>query len=114
MKAKLTVQVFAKLQFEGIHCWPDCPIENVSFLKSPHRHIFFVEVFKKVNHLDRDTEFIMLKRKVQEFLSNQFPDGELGSTSCEMIGTLLVNTFKLEKAVVSEDNENGAVVERII
>lgn len=107
----LKVQVFAKLQFEGIHAWPECPISEVSFLREPHRHIFYIEVFKRVDHLNRDTEFIVLKRQVQTYIKNLYPDGQMGSTSCEMLARKLVDTFKLDKAIVSEDDENGAVVE---
>ena len=27
-----------KTDFEAIHNWPECPFEDVDFLKHPHRH----------------------------------------------------------------------------
>ena len=51
-------QIVVKLQVEGLHQWQDCPIEDVSFLRDRHRHIFHIEVRKKVSHNDRDIEII--------------------------------------------------------
>lgn len=104
--------VFANLQFEGLHCWPDCNLKEVSFLKQKHRHMFHITVYKEVNHLNRDVEFIVLKRKVLQFLHNKYPNKDMGSTSCEMLAELLINTFALTKVSVSEDGENGAIVEQ--
>jgi hypothetical protein len=27
-------------QFEALHSWPDCDIEDMKFLKNTHRHVF--------------------------------------------------------------------------
>ena len=53
--------IVVRLCFEGIHCWPECDIQDVQFLKNPHRHIFYVTVKWEVKHSDRDKEFISLK-----------------------------------------------------
>lgn len=111
-------EVFCTLQFEGIHCWPNCPIEEVSYLRSPHRHIFHVKAYKQVFHDDRDVEFIWLKHRIQEFLNNWLqhsthttaPVYDLGPMSCEMIANKLIDEFNLSRCEVSEDNENGAIV----
>ena len=44
------------------------------FLRSLHRHIFNVEVEVEVHSDDRDIEFIMLKHKINHWLSIQFDD----------------------------------------
>jgi hypothetical protein len=107
----------SKIQFEGIHCWPSCPFEEVTFLKDPHRHIFSVIVKKEVKHLDRDTEFIILGRLILNFIKNSYPEYSkaanvinLGSTSCEMLAEKILKQFNLEEVEVWEDMENcGAV-----
>ena len=115
---KNQIEVFCTLQFEGIHNWPNCPIEEVAYLKDPHRHMFHVKAYKKVNHDDRDVEFIWLKHRIQEFLYTEYTNSEytntnvyeLGATSCEMIAEKLIKEFKLSRCEVNEDNENGAIV----
>lgn len=102
--------VWITTQFEGFHCWPECPFEEVSFLRDRHRHIFHIKAWKEVTHLDRDTEFVLLKHKIEAYLWQQYPDGELGSYSCEMLAQELINEFKLCACSVSEDGENGAMI----
>lgn len=99
--------VVVKLQVEGTHCWPDCPIEDVSFLRNPHRHMFHVKATKEVTHDDRDVEIIMLKRAIEHHLKNGY-NGEFHSMSCEMIARDLIVTFDLLNCEVLEDGENGA------
>lgn len=121
MTTNTTTEVYCSLQFEGIHCWPDCPIEEVSFLRDPHRHMFHVKAYKQVFHDDRDVEFIWLKRRIQEFIATEFPNAlgdapssafvaNLGPMSCEMIANKLIDRFELSRCEVNEDNENGAIV----
>jgi hypothetical protein len=106
------VEVYCTVLFEGIHCWPECPFEEVKYLRDPHRHVFHIKVFKRVNHDDRDVEFIMLKHRVEEYLHEKYPDGQLGATSCEMLGRELLGMFNATSVQVSEDGENGAFVMR--
>ena len=56
-------QVVVRLQVEGIHQWKDCNIEEVSFLKHPHRHIFYIECKKEVTDDNRQIEIIRLKEE---------------------------------------------------
>jgi hypothetical protein len=102
--------VVVTLQVEGIHSWPTCPIEEVDFLKLPHRHIFHVKAMKEVRHKDREVEIIMLKRAMKLFL-DKF-EGNFGTMSCEQIASVLVENFDLVNCEVLEDNENGAKVVR--
>jgi hypothetical protein len=106
--------IWITTQFEAFHCWENCPHEDVSFLRDRHRHIFHVKLTVPVTHSDRDVEFIRFKREVNDFLRDMWPDGELGSMSCEMIGAVILDHFQDASVVeVSEDNENGAILGRI-
>lgn len=100
--------VVVNFEFEGIHCWPECPIPDVSFLRTPHRHIFRVTLKKFVQHNDRDVEIIVLKRKAQELFADQGID--LGRRSCEDLAEWLLGALECSEVQVLEDGENGAVV----
>lgn len=106
-------QIIVQLTVEGIHCWPECPYDDVAFLRSPHRHIFHIRCKRVVKHNDRDVEIIRFKREIQEYLQkrfvNEFNVCDFGSMSCEQIASLLVETFDLLECEVLEDGENGAV-----
>lgn len=107
--------IWAKVttSFEGIHCYPDAP-QGVEFLKYPHRHQFHVTAWIEQKHDNRDVEFLLEKRYLEAKLSvNSFPL----HSSCEMmaqkIGEWLQhrNPERQVRVEVSEDGENGAVVE---
>jgi len=108
---------------EGVHCYPAAATApelatgdeyDVSFLGSPHRHIFHFRVWIDVVHNDRDIEFIQFKR----WLENLFRQGtvQLDYKSCEMMADDLyiqIATRYPDRAVwieVSEDGENGALI----
>jgi hypothetical protein len=95
--------------FPALHCWPDAP-EDVSFLRTPHRHLFHVTVSKKVSHGDRDIEFILYKGAIEAFLQKNWYDKNLGTASCEEMAEVLLALFKADTVIVSEDDENGAIV----
>jgi hypothetical protein len=115
--------IFVRFQKEGIHKYPAAATDpalatgdeyDVSFLATPHRHIFHFEVSIEVFHNDRDIEFIQFKR----WLENQYSQGilELNYKSCEMISDDLyeiIATRYPDRNIaiqVSEDNENGATI----
>lgn len=111
----MPVNIIINTQAEGIHNWPDCFIPEVSFLKHPHRHIFFIVAKKEVTHNDRDIEIIQLKRKIDQYLIDSYAiKGQktlhFGSKSCEMIAEELFEKFQLSYCSVLEDNENGAEI----
>ena len=99
--------VVVTLQVEGTHSWPDCPIEAVSFLRNPHRHLFHIKAVKEVSHDDRDVEIIMLKRAMKHYLKDSY-DGDFCTMSCEMLAKDLILMFDLLNCEVLEDGENGA------
>lgn len=121
IKDKALRTIFVRFQKEGIHKYPAAATDpalatgdeyDVSFLATPHRHIFHFEVSIEVFHNDRDIEFIQFKR----WLENQYSQGilELNYKSCEMISDDLYDVIATrypDRSVaiqVSEDNENGA------
>lgn len=115
--------IWVTFQKEGIHCYPIASTDkglatgdeyDVSFLGSPHRHIFHFKVYIQVYHDDRDIEFIQFKR----WLEKCYSDGtlELNHKSCEMIArdlhaTIIARYPGRETWIsVSEDNENGCFI----
>jgi hypothetical protein len=115
--------IFVRFQKEGIHKYPAAASDpnlatgdeyDVSFLATPHRHIFHFEVTVEVFHNDRDIEFIQFKR----WLENQYSQGilALDYKSCEMISDDLYEVIATRypdrniTITVSEDNENGATI----
>ena len=115
--------IFVTFQKEGIHKYPAAATDptlatgdeyDVSFLATPHRHIFHFEVTIEVFHNDRDIEFIQFKR----WLENQYSQGilALDYKSCEMISDDLYDVIATrypDRSIsiqVSEDNENGASI----
>jgi len=116
-------KIWVTFQKEGIHCYPAAATApelatgdeyDVSFLGSPHRHIFHFRVWIDVVHNDRDIEFIQFKR----WLENLYKEGtvQLDYKSCEMMADDLYDQIAErypDRAVwieVSEDGENGALI----
>ena len=108
-------KIVIKLQVEGIHCWPDCPIKEVSYLQNPHRHIFYIRIEREVEHNDRDIEIIEFKHLVTEYLEHLYWSFtydclDFKTMSCEDIAENLLETFNAQLVEVLEDNENGAII----
>ena len=123
IKAAAIRQIWITFQKEGIHCYPAAATDpqlatgneyDVSFLASPHRHIFHFRVWIDVFHNDRDIEFIQFKR----WLENLYKDGvlQLDYKSCEMIADDLYVQIAARYSgrcviiEVSEDGENGCSI----
>ena len=116
-------KIWVTFQKEGIQCYPAAATDpmlatgdeyDVSFLGTPHRHIFHFQVWIDVFHNDRDIEFIQFKR----WLENLYKDNilALDYKSCEMISDDLyiqIASRYPNRAVwieVSEDGENGCLI----
>jgi len=115
--------IFVRFQKEGIHMYPAAATDlslktgdeyDVSFLGTPHRHIFHFEVSIEVFHNDRDIEFIQFKRWLENLYSTKTL--ELNFKSCEMISDdlyeIIATRYPNRNIIitVSEDNENGATI----
>ena len=113
--------VTARTQFRGLHHWPNCPIDEVGFLRDPHRHAFHVMVSVEVSGADREVEFFVLQRKIDAIIAQTFPQEDethiLGAMSCEMIADSIYNGIEEDfsdreiRISVSEDGENEALCE---
>jgi hypothetical protein len=123
ISARAQRKIWVTFQKEGVHCYPAAATDpalatgdeyDVSFLGSPHRHIFHFKVHIDVFHNDRDIEFIQFKR----WLENLYKDSilALDYKSCEMIADDLyiqIASRYPTRAVwieVSEDGENGCLI----
>ena len=123
IKAAAGRQIWVTFRKEGVHCYPAAATDpqlatgdeyDVSFLASPHRHIFHFKVWIDVFHNDRDIEFIQFKR----WLENLYKDGvlQLDYKSCEMIADDLYVQIAARYSgrcviiEVSEDGENGCSI----
>ena len=110
MKARSTIVV--KTQFEGIHQYLDAP-DRVDFLREPHRHTFYVEVEMRVEHFERELEFILVKRALQRYLNVEpFAVTDSCETMASKICNYLVRIYGQRdiRCCVYEDNENGGCV----
>lgn len=123
IKTQANRKIWVTFTKEGIHCYPAADTDpqlktgdeyDVSFLASPHRHIFHFRVSIDVFHNDRDIEFIQFKR----WLEALYVGGtlELNYKSCEMIADDLylqiANRYPGRDIIieVSEDGENGCAI----
>jgi hypothetical protein len=115
--------IWVTFRKEGIHKYPAAATDpklatgdeyDVSFLGTPHRHIFHFNVGIQVFHNDRDIEFIQFKR----WLENLYVGGtlELNFKSCEMISDDLYEVIASRyperdiEISIAEDGENGATI----
>ena len=118
-------KIWVTFRREGIHCYPAAATDpklntageyDVSFLASPHRHIFHFRVWIDVWHSDRDIEFIQFKRWLESLYSGNNSVLELDFKSCEMIADDLYTQIAGRypgRAVwieVAEDGENGCLI----
>lgn len=125
-KASAKKRIWVTFQKEGIHCYPAAATDpalatgdeyDVSFLASPHRHIFHFRVAIDVFHDDRDIEFIQFKRWLENLYVNNTL--KLDYKSCEMISDDLYTQIAAKypsRSVwidVSEDGENGSSAEYV-
>lgn len=103
-------------QKEGVHCYPAAKdIPGVEFLANLHRHIFHFSVTVEVKHDDRDIEFILLKRELENLYTEETL--QLNHKSCEMLADELAVEIirrypdRNVSVTVSEDGENGGTVQ---
>ena len=114
--------IWVTFRKEGIHCYPAAATDpklktgdeyDVSFLATPHRHIFHFQVYIEVFHDDRDIEFIQFKRWLEKLYQGTL---ELNFKSCEMIAedlhTVITDRYPNREIwiEVSEDGENGCFI----
>jgi hypothetical protein len=116
-------KIWITFRKEGIHKYPAAATDpalatgdeyDVSFLASPHRHIFHFRVWIDVFHNDRDIEFIQFKRWLENLYNQDIL--ELDFKSCEMIADDLYIQIadrypgRCVWIEVAEDGENGCLI----
>jgi len=114
--------IWVTFRREGIHMYPAAADDpklktndeyDVSFLSTPHRHIFHFRVGIQVFHNDRDIEFIQFKRWLERLYQGTLA---LDYKSCEMISDDLYEVIAIRypnrdiEISISEDGENGCIV----
>ena len=117
--------IWVTFRKEGIHKYPAAATDpnlatgdeyDVSFLATPHRHIFHFRVWLSVTHNDRDVEFIQFKRWLEKLYSSDQGVLSLDYKSCEMMSDDLyaqVSQKYPDREVwieISEDGENGSFI----
>jgi len=124
VREKADRKIWVTFRKEGIHRYPAADTDpalatgdeyDVSFLASPHRHMFHFRVWIDVWHNDRDIEFIQFKR----WLENLYRDATLSLDykSCEMMADDLYDQISArypDRTIwieVAEDGENGALIQ---
>lgn len=115
--------IWVTFRKEGIHKYPAAATDpklatndeyDVSFLATPHRHIFHFKVYIEVFHDDRDIEFIQFKRWLEKLYNESTLT--LNYKSCEMISDDLFETISTKYPgrevwiEISEDGENGSFI----
>ena len=118
-------KIWITFRKEGIHKYPAAATDpslatgdeyDVSFLASPHRHIFHFRVWIDVFHNDRDVEFIQFKRWLERLYHSDQGVLSLDYKSCEMIADDLYDQIVQKypgRAVwieIAEDGENGCFI----
>ena len=118
-------KIWVTFRKEGMHRYPAAATDpalatgdeyDVSFLASPHRHMFHFRVWIDVFHNDRDVEFIQFKRWCESLYSGHGAVLSLDYKSCEMMADDLYIQIasrypgRVVHIEVSEDGENGALI----
>lgn len=105
--------------FQAIHNWPECPFDEVDFLKYPHRHKIIIIVKIEIIN-DRQIEFFLLKNKIDDIINYLFGKErtkKIGSISMEEISTKIINNLCEEysksyiEVSASEDGQVRGIAE---
>lgn len=106
-----TTNAIVRFQVPGFHCWQGATGDR-AYLADRHRHLFHVEVKIAIFHNDRELEF----HDFLDFCRANFPGGEMGGQSCEMMAETLIKAIQTRypgrsmTVSVFEDGEVGAEV----
>jgi len=99
--------------FKGLHHWATCPAGHVhEHLRNPHRHLFHVAVWIEQAHDDRDIEYLEFKDWLDLLCTAKLSEGRSCEMMCaELHKQIAVRYARRMKIEVTEDGENGALVE---
>jgi len=106
----MKTSIIIRFQSRIWHHYDEAPAAQ-AYLRYPHRHLTEVEVEIEVFHDDRDIEF----HAFQQFCEKHYPEGDVGTMSCEMLARNLLGVIEKEygnhrslRVDVFEDGEVGA------
>ena len=109
-----TTSAIIRFQVPGFHYWEGATGDR-AYLADRHRHLFHVEAKISIFHNDRELEF----HDFLDFCRANFPGGEMGGQSCEMMAEGLIKAIQTRypgrsvTVSVFEDGEVGAEVSQI-
>lgn len=118
----MSILIIARFTLPGLHHWPDAP-DRRAYLRSPHRHLFEVEVEHPLHRADREIEFHDLAESARIAFHrlgvtyhSESTLVDFGARSCEMLADALGLALAHEgywpsRIVVSEDGENDGIWE---
>lgn len=113
----------ASIHVAGVHHWPDAPVSR-AYLRSPHRHVFWIKAAVEVTHADREVEIHDLRDVLEAELKTfpmavSFGQGflrDFETMSCEQLALTLSSALRIiwpnraGMVEVLEDNEAGGRV----
>jgi len=98
-----------------VHHYPEAK-HCVRFLRTPHRHVFYVKTCIGVVN-SREVEFFIFQEFIDQVLEKFKEEQDGGSFSCEDLALYIKEKVKLDyftsrvKIEVSEDGENSAILD---
>lgn len=103
-----------RTQFPAFHRWVEAPAP-VHFLRNWHRHMFKVRATLEVDHANRQLEFFIAQRAVED-IADVYKD-TCFEYSCERLAELFYEALEKRPAykgrvlevVISEDGENDGI-----
>lgn len=113
--AAISKSIYVTTSFIAFHCWPEAP-EEVSFLRSKHRHKFGVRACFRITE-DRQLEFFLVQSEVNSICQHEIMPAlkERRSLSCESMALMIYNSLvskglPVTEVEVNEDGENGSII----
>lgn len=124
MAFNLHKKIMVKTSFRGTHNWPEASMyagQEVDFLEDRHRHTFHVQGELEVSDSDREVEFFVFQKilddSIRELYSHEGLVFNLGRRSCETIAEEIIEKIRerlnykgIVVVQVWEDGEVGASV----
>ena len=108
--------IFVTWSFLSFHKWESAPNE-VIFLRDLHRHKFKCKAKVQVKHSDREIEFFIFQKMILDIDIIEIIKANEYKMSCEQIAEVYIDKIlnlypcRSIKVEVSEDGENGSIVE---
>ena len=108
-----------KTDFEATHNWPECPFDDVKFLKNEHRHKIYIKVKLKTDE-DRQLEFFKFKYQIDEIIDKLFGKEKLKLLGRKSMEEICNNIFEELSPIyygrdmtisASEDNQVTGILE---